>query len=64
MEATLESLSLTREEKDVVAEVLASEQVRLAVEIRHTDKRAYREELKHRINLVEALLARIKLGEP
>lgn len=59
MEAT-ESLVLSQDEHDLLTEVLESEDGRLAIEIRHTDKRAYREELKHRLHLVEALLARLK----
>lgn len=50
---------LSPQELDLLAEMLESELAKLAVEIRHTDKRTYREELKQRFEMVEDMLARI-----
>jgi hypothetical protein len=53
--------NLTEEELQVLTELLESERVKLLVEIRHTDHRAYREGLRHRQELVEQLAERIRL---
>jgi hypothetical protein len=47
---------LAGEELTVLNELLESERLRLMVEIRHTDHRAYRDELRHRLEVVEHLL--------
>jgi hypothetical protein len=47
---------LAGEELSVLNELLESERLRLMVEIRHTDHRAFRDELRHRLELVEHLL--------
>jgi hypothetical protein len=47
---------LAGEELTVLNELLESERLRLMVEIRHTDHRAYRDELRHRLDVVEHLL--------
>jgi hypothetical protein len=47
---------LAGEELTVLNELLESERLRLMVEIRHTDHRAYRDELRHRLEIVEHLL--------
>lgn len=47
---------LAGEELTVLNELLESERLRLLVEIRHTDHRAYRDELRHRLEVVEHLL--------
>jgi len=52
------SLDLETEELTIVSELLESERSRLLVEIRHTDHRSYREELRHRLDVVERLLER------
>jgi len=44
------------EELTVLNELLESERSRLLVEIRHTDHRAFREELRQRLQIVEHLL--------
>lgn len=46
------------EELALIAELLDSEQARLLVEIRHTDHRAYRDELRRRLEVVERLRKR------
>jgi len=55
-----ESLNLNSEERAIVAELLESERAKLLVEIRHTDHRAFRDELRHRLNLVEDLVQRYR----
>ena len=57
------SLSLTGEESAILSELLESARIKLLVEIRHTDHRAYRDELRHRLDLVEGLAARFGLPE-
>ena len=57
MEAThIEPLHLDSEQLAILGEVLESERARLLVEIRHTDHRSYREELRRRLVVVEQLL--------
>jgi hypothetical protein len=55
-----EGLQMNGEELELLTEILESECVRLYVEVRHTDGRVFRDALKSRIRLVEALLARLK----
>ena len=50
------SLNLTGEELTVLGQLLESEQARMLVEIRHTDHRSFREELRRRLDLVEQLI--------
>jgi hypothetical protein len=52
---------LAGEELTVLRELLESEQARLLVEIRHTDHRVYRNELRHRMDVVEHLLEEIDI---
>lgn len=47
---------LAGEELSVLNEVLESERLRLMVEIRHTDHRVFRDQLRRRLELVEHLL--------
>ena len=59
MNSTLEaSLNLNGEELTFLAELLEAERVKLLVEIRRTDHRAFREELRRRLALVERLAER------
>ncbi|HUI79560.1 MAG TPA: hypothetical protein VLY24_16660 [Bryobacteraceae bacterium] len=53
-------LKFAGEELEVLDELLESERSRLLVEIRHTDHRSYRDELRHRLDVVEHLLERTK----
>ncbi len=55
-----EPLNLSGEELDILARLLESEQAKLLIEIRHTDHRAFRDELRHRLDLVEGLLERCR----
>jgi hypothetical protein len=57
---THDPLHLSEQEFAIVAELLESERARLLVEIRHTDHRAFREELRRRLTLVESLAQRCK----
>lgn len=49
------------EELTVLDELLESERSRLLVEIRHMDHRAFRDDLRHRLELVEHLLEEIEI---
>jgi hypothetical protein len=53
-------LKLAGEDLEILDELLESEQNRLLVEIHHTDHRAYRDELRHRLEVVEHLLESTK----
>jgi len=55
-----ERLNLSGEELELLTELLESERERLLVEIRHTDHRTFREELRHRLALMEQLQARCR----
>gem|GEM_PF-1483070 len=53
-----ESLNLNSEELAILAELLESERAKLLIEIRHTDHRAFRDELHRRLAVVEKLAER------
>ena len=55
---THEPLKITGEELAVLAELLETARAKLLVEIRHTDHRAFRDELRHRLTLLENLIER------
>lgn len=57
---THELLNLSGEELAILSELLESARTRLLVEIHHTDRRAFREELRHRLAVVERLAERCK----
>ena len=57
------TLNLTCEEFAILSELLESARVKLLVEIRHTHHRAYRDELRRRLDLVEALGTRCGIPE-
>jgi hypothetical protein len=52
--------SVSSEELAILAELAESERTRLLVEIRHTDHRPYRQELRHRLDVVEGLAERLR----
>ena len=59
MNPTIERLlHLNSEEFALLAQVLESERAKLLIEIRHTDHRAYREELHRRLTMLEGMVAR------
>jgi hypothetical protein len=51
-------LNLPSEELAILAEILEMARARLMIEIRHTDHRSFRDELRHRLTLVESLIER------
>jgi len=53
-----EPRSLSSEEIAILSELLESERAKLLVEIRHTDHRVFRDELRHRLEMVEGLARR------
>jgi hypothetical protein len=57
---THEPLNLDGEELATVAELLEEARTKLLVEIRRTDHRRFRDELRHRLTLVERLLERCR----
>jgi hypothetical protein len=57
-----EPLNLPDEELAVLSELLESSRARLLIEIRHTDHRAFRDGLRHRLTLVEDLIERFGSG--
>jgi len=59
-----ETLTLSDEELAVLAELLESACARLLVGIRHADHRAFRDELRKRLTVVEALAERCHSGRP
>ncbi len=58
---TEESLNLNSEELAILAELLESERTKLLIEIRHANHRAFRDELRHRLTLIEGLVQRCRL---
>jgi hypothetical protein len=57
-QTTPEPLHLSREELAILSELLESAYANLRVEIRHTDHRSYRNDLRRRLELVERLIKR------
>jgi hypothetical protein len=53
-------VKMAGEEAEILAELLESERSRLLVEIRHTDHRNYRDQLRHRLDVMEHLLERTR----
>jgi len=58
---TLEPLNLDAEERSTVMELLEDARTKLLVEIRRTDHRRFRDELRQRLTLVERLLERSRM---
>ena len=57
---THEPLNLNTEELETLAELLKAARDKLLVEIRHTHHRSFRDELRHRLDLVEGLMKRCR----
>jgi len=53
-----EPLNLNGEELALLTELLESERTKLLIEIRHTSHRSFRDELRHRLTVVEGLAER------
>ncbi len=52
-------LKLSSEQMLLLAELIATERAKLLIEIRHTDKRTYREELTRRLGQLEDLATQL-----
>ena len=61
---THHTLSVSSEELAVLAELLETARAKLVIEIRHTDHRAFRDELRKRLKVVEALAEYCHSGSP
>lgn len=59
-EMTHGPLDVSSEELEVLADLLESERAKLLIEIRHTDHRSYRDQLRGRLTIVERLEERCK----
>ena len=55
---TLEPLNIEGEQLALLLELLESAHARMLVGIRHSDHRIFREELRHRLTVVEQLIER------
>ena len=55
-------LDVSSEELEILAELLESERAKLQIEIRHTAHRAFRDQLRERLAIVERLEDRCKDG--
>jgi Holliday junction resolvase len=55
---TLEPLKVEGEQLALLLELLESARARMLVGIRHTDHRVFRDELRHRLTVVEQLIER------
>lgn len=53
-----EPLNIEGEQLALLLEILESAHARMLVGIRHTDHRSFRDELRHRLSIVEQLIAR------
>jgi hypothetical protein len=56
---THQPLDLSGDEAMLLAELLESARARLLIEIRRTDHRAFRDELRHRLAVLERLIERL-----
>jgi hypothetical protein len=55
-------LDVSSDELELLAELLESERAKLLIEIRHTDHRTYRDQLRERLAAIERLLERCQAG--
>jgi len=56
------TLNMSGEEVTILGELLEAEQARLLVEIRHTDHRSFREELRRKLAVIEYFIDCCKAG--
>ena len=56
-------LTINAEEREYLVRLLESASKGDRVEIHHTDTRAYKEQIKRELALVETLLAKLKQGQ-
>jgi hypothetical protein len=59
-QTTHEPLHLSSEELSILSELLESARTNLLVEIRHTDHRSYRDDLRRRLIIMEHLIQRCR----
>ncbi len=57
---TEQTLRLTDEETQELLMLMQREIAKSAVEVRHTDARAYRELIRHRVTVLESVLAKLE----
>ncbi len=62
--AKISPLEMTPSERELLIQLLESEQHDLPHEIHHTGKASVREELRHRAEMVDALLAKLRGARP
>jgi hypothetical protein len=62
--SSTEHPALTDAEWRLVTELLERERRQLPIEIHHTTARAYREQLRNRLQLVETLLSKLNPAAP
>jgi hypothetical protein len=63
MSTTLQPVvSFTAEERAILIELLEHARRELPIQIRHSDCRSWREELRSRLDIVEKLLERLRTG--
>jgi len=60
----LEPLNVEGEQLALLLEILESAHARMLVGIRHTAHRVFRDELRHRLQLVEQLIQRCPAARP
>jgi hypothetical protein len=58
----LEPLKLDTEERATMGELLDEARTKLLVEIRRTDHRQFRDELRQRLSVIERLLERCRMN--
>jgi hypothetical protein len=58
----LEALKLDTEERATMGELLEEARTKLLVEIRRTDHRQFRDELRQRLSVIERLLERCRMN--
>jgi hypothetical protein len=59
------NLNITKEERELLLEMLEAKAVGMSHEIHHTDSREFREHLKKRRELIEALQEKVeKIASP
>jgi hypothetical protein len=62
MDVIVQNPVLRPEERELMAELLEGERRKLLLEIRHTDARAFREQLGRRMDMVDHLMDKIRLN--
>lgn len=60
---SIERVNMDSEQVAILHELLESERAKLLIEIRHTDHRSYRNQLKRRLEVVEVLCAQFQTNE-